>query len=223
MKPNLIRLENVTKDYHFGDLTVKVLKGISLKIAEGESVAIMGRSGSGKSTLMNILGLLDTPTSGTYFLGKTNISRFKEDELSFLRNKKIGFVFQSFNLLPRATILENVVLPGIYAGKSPKDRENTATSILEKIGLSEHINKRPNQLSGGQQQRVAIARALMNNPDLILADEPTGNLDTKSGQDVIEVLKNLNKQGRTIVTITHEKDIARQADRIIKLTDGKIE
>ncbi len=222
-KTNLIRLENVTKDYNLGDLTVKVLKGIILKIDEGEFVAIQGRSGSGKSTMMNILGLLDTPTTGSYYLRDTDISKLKEDELSHLRNKEIGFVFQSFNLLSRATVIENVVLPGIYAGKSPKDRENTATSILEKIGLSEHINKRPNQLSGGQQQRVAIARALMNNPDIILADEPTGNLDTKSGQDVINLLKNLNKQGKTIVLITHEKDIAKQADRIIRLTDGRID
>ena len=221
-KTNLIRLENVTKDYSLGDLTVKVLKGITLKIDNGEFVAIQGRSGSGKSTLMNIIGLLDTPTAGSYFLEDTDVSSLKEDKLSYLRNKKIGFVFQSFNLLPRATILENVVLPGIYAGLNQKDRENTAISILEKIGLSEHINKRPNQLSGGEQQRVAIARALMNNPDIILADEPTGNLDTKSGQEVINLLKTLHKQGKTIVLITHEKDIAKQADRIIKLTDGRI-
>jgi len=221
-KTNLIRLENVTKDYNLGDLVIKVLKGITLKIDEGEFVAIQGRSGSGKSTLMNILGLLDIPTTGAYFLQDSNVSKFKEDELSYLRNKKIGFIFQSFNLLPRATVLENVVLPGIYAGKSEKDRENTAASILERIGLSEHINKRPNQLSGGQQQRVAIARALMNNPDIILADEPTGNLDTKSGQEVINLLKNLHKLGKTIILITHEKDIAQQTDRIINLTDGRI-
>lgn len=223
MKPNLIRLENVTKDYNLGDLVIKVLKGITLKIDEGEFVAIQGRSGSGKSTLMNILGLLDIPTTGAYFLQDSNVSKFKEDELSYLRNKKIGFVFQSFNLLPRATVLENVVLPGIYAGKSEKDRENTAASILERIGLSEHINKKPNQLSGGQQQRVAIARALMNNPDIILADEPTGNLDTKSGQEVINLLKILHKLGKTIILITHEKDIAQQTDRIINLTDGRID
>lgn len=222
-KTNLIRLKNVTKDYNLGDLVVKVLKGITLKINEGEFVAIQGRSGSGKSTLMNILGLLDTPTTGSYYLGDTDASSLKEDELSFLRNKKIGFVFQSFNLLPRATILENVVLPGIYAGKNQKDRENIAISILEKIGLSAHINKNPNQLSGGQQQRVAIARALMNNPDIILADEPTGNLDIKSGQEVINLLKTLHKQGKTILLITHEKDIAQQAERIINLTDGRID
>ena len=221
-KTNLIRLENVTKDYNLGDLVIKVLKGITLKIDEGEFVAIQGRSGSGKSTLMNILGLLDIPTTGAYFLQDSNVSKLKEDELSYLRNKKIGFVFQSFNLLARATVLENVVLPGIYAGKSEKDRENTAASILEKIGLSEHINKKPNQLSGGQQQRVAIARALMNNPDIILADEPTGNLDTKSGQEVINLLKILHKLGKTIILITHEKDIAQQTDRIINLTDGRI-
>lgn len=223
MKTNLIRLENVTKDYTLGDLVVKVLKGITLKINKGDFVAIQGRSGSGKSTLMNIVGLLDMPTTGSYYLGGTDVSKLKEDELSFLRNKKIGFVFQSFNLLPRATILENVVLPGIYAGLNQKDRENTAIGILEKIGLSDHINKKPNQLSGGQQQRVAIARALMNNPDIILADEPTGNLDTKSGQEVINLLKTLHKMGTTIVLITHEKDIAREGEKIINLTDGKID
>ena len=222
-KTNLIRLTNVTKDYNLGNLVIKVLKGITLKIGKGEFVAIQGRSGSGKSTLMNILGLLDTPTKGSYYLEETDVSKLKEDELSYLRNKKIGFVFQSFNLLPRATIFDNVALPGIYAGKSPKERETTATGILEKIGLSEHINKRPNQLSGGQQQRVAIASALMNNPDIILADEPTGNLDTKSGQEVINLLKTLHKQGKTIVLITHEREIARETDRIINLTDGKID
>ncbi len=222
-KTNLIRLGNVTKDYNLGDLVIRVLKGITLKIDEGEFVAIQGRSGSGKSTLMNILGLLDTPTTGWYYLGNTDVSKLKEDELSFLRNKKIGFVFQSFNLLPRATILENVVLPGIYAGKSSKERESTATSILERIGLLKHINKRPNQLSGGEQQRVAIARALMNNPDLILADEPTGNLDTKSGQEVMNLLKTLHREGKTIVLITHERDIARETERIINLTDGRID
>ncbi|OGH14956.1 MAG: macrolide ABC transporter ATP-binding protein [Candidatus Levybacteria bacterium RIFCSPHIGHO2_01_FULL_37_33] len=221
-KTNLISLANVTKDYNLGDLTVRVLKGITLKIKNGEFVAIQGRSGSGKSTLMNIIGLLDTPTAGSYYLEETDVSSLKEDELSYLRNKKIGFVFQSFNLLPRATILENVVLPGIYAGENPKERDEKAGNILEKIGLLKHISKRPNQLSGGEQQRVAIARALMNNPDIILADEPTGNLDTKSGQEVINLLKTLHKQGKTIVLITHEKDIAKQADRIIKLTDGRI-
>src|SRR3989338_3858030 len=222
-KTNLISLANVTKDYNLGDLTVRVLKGITLKIKNGEFVAIQGRSGSGKSTLMNIIGLLDTPTAGSYYLEETDVSSLKEDELSYLRNKKIGFVFQSFNLLPRATILENVVLPGIYAGENPKERDEKAGNILEKIGLLKHISKRPNQLSGGEQQRVAIARALMNNPDIILADEPTGNLDTKSGQEVINLLKTLHKQGKTIVLITHEREIARETDRIINLTDGKID
>ena len=222
-KTNLISLANITKDYNLGGLIVNVLKGITLKIENGEFVAISGRSGSGKSTLMNIIGLLDTPTTGSYYLESVDVSSLKEDELSYLRNKKIGFVFQTFNLLPRATILENVILPGIYAGLNTKDRENTAKNILEKIGLFKHINKRPNQLSGGEQQRVAIARALMNNPDIILADEPTGNLDTKSGQEVITLLKDLHKQGKTIVLITHEKDIARETDRIINLTDGRID
>ena len=221
-KTNLIKLSDVTKDYKLGDTTVSVLKGISFEVDKGDFVAITGRSGSGKSTLMNLLGLLDTPTSGSYFLEGLSVSEFKEDELSDLRNKKIGFVFQSFNLLPRSTILENVVLPGIYAGLNIREREDRAFSILKKLNLSEEENKKPNQLSGGQQQRVAIARALMNNPDLILADEPTGNLDTRSGQEVINILKDLNRQGKTIILITHEKELAKQTKRIVELIDGKI-
>jgi len=221
-KTNLIKLSDVTKDYKLGDTTVSVLKGISFEVDKGDFVAITGRSGSGKSTLMNLLGLLDTPTSGSYFLEGLSVSEFKEDELSDLRNKKIGFVFQSFNLLPRSTILENVVLPGIYAGLNIREREDRAFSILKKLNLSEEENKIPNQLSGGQQQRVAIARALMNNPDLILADEPTGNLDTRSGQEVINILKDLNRQGKTIILITHEKELAKQTKRIVELIDGKI-
>ena len=218
----LISLKNITKDYIIGDIVTNVLKGITLKVREGEFIAITGRSGSGKSTLMNVIGLLDTPTNGRYFLEKTEVSKFNEDELSDLRNKKIGFVFQSFNLLPRATILENIILPGIYAGMDRKTREKRGRDLLLNLGISEHEDKNPNQLSGGQQQRVAIARALMNNPDLILADEPTGNLDTKSGQDVMHLLGKLNKEGKTIILITHEKDIAKHARRTIELVDGKI-
>jgi len=218
----LISLINITKDYIIGDIVTNVLKGITLKVREGEFIAITGRSGSGKSTLMNVIGLLDTPTNGRYFLEKTEVSKFNEDELSDLRNKKIGFVFQSFNLLPRATILENIILPGIYAGMDRKTREKRGRDLLLNLGISEHEDKNPNQLSGGQQQRVAIARALMNNPDLILADEPTGNLDTKSGQDVMHLLGKLNKEGKTIILITHEKDIAKHARRTIELVDGKI-
>ena len=218
----LISLINITKDYIIGDIVTNVLKGITLKVREGEFIAITGRSGSGKSTLMNVIGLLDTPTNGRYFLEKTEVSKFNEDELSDLRNKKIGFVFQSFNLLSRATILENIILPGIYAGMDRKTREKRGRDLLLNLGISEHEDKNPNQLSGGQQQRVAIARALMNNPDLILADEPTGNLDTKSGQDVMHLLGKLNKEGKTIILITHEKDIAKHARRTIELVDGKI-
>ena len=218
----LIKLSDITKDYVTEDITTKALNGISLTVKKGEFIAVTGRSGSGKSTLMNILGLLDTPTTGKYVLNGTDVSRMGEDTLSSTRNKEIGFVFQSFNLLPRATALENVILPAIYAGISLSDREKRGKEVLNDLGLQEKMNNKPSQLSGGQQQRVAIARALMNNPELILADEPTGNLDTKSGQDVMSILKKLNKEGKTIVLITHEVDIAKHARRIINLEDGKI-
>ena len=221
-KKEIIRLENITKNYVTGDITTPVLKGISLVIHQGDFVAITGRSGSGKSTLMNIIGLLDTPTTGTYTLNGTAITKFEEDELAYMRNREIGFVFQQFNLLSRSTALDNVVLPAIYAGVSKAEREKNALKILTMVGLAERVNNRPNQLSGGQQQRVAIARALMNNPAIILADEPTGNLDTKSGHDVMNVLKDLNREGKTIILITHERDIAEQAKKIIVLTDGTI-
>ena len=221
-KKEIIRLENITKNYVTGDITTPVLKGISLVIHQGDFVAITGRSGSGKSTLMNIIGLLDTPTTGTYTLNGTAITKFEEDELAYMRNREIGFVFQQFNLLSRSTALDNVVLPAIYAGIPKAEREKNALRILTMVGLAERVNNRPNQLSGGQQQRVAIARALMNNPAIILADEPTGNLDTKSGHDVMNVLKDLNREGKTIILITHERDIAEQAKKIIILTDGKI-
>lgn len=219
----LIKLASITKDYKSGDVITKVLKGISLEIKRGDFIAITGRSGSGKSTLMNILGLLDTPTAGAYILEGINVSKFNEDELSDLRNRKIGFIFQSFNLLPRLTALENVVLPSIYAGMKTKEREKRAREMLAKFGLENRLNNRPNQLSGGQQQKVAIARALMNNPEIIFADEPTGNLDIKSGQELLNIIKQLNRDGKTIIMITHEVDIANQAKKIIKLADGRLE
>lgn len=218
----LINLSKITKDYITEDITTNVLKGISLVVNKGDFIAITGRSGSGKSTLMNILGVLDTPTSGDYILNGIDVSKMEEDELAFIRNKEIGFVFQSFNLLSRANALENVILPSIYAGLKPAERNNRAMKILKDLGLEDRMYNKPNQLSGGQQQRVAIARALMNNPELILADEPTGNLDTKSGQDVMNILKELNKEGKTIVLITHEVDIAKHARKIVHIEDGKL-
>ncbi len=218
----LINLSKITKDYKTEDITTNVLKGISLIVNKGDFIAITGRSGSGKSTLMNIIGVLDTPTSGTYILNGIDVSKMTEDELAYIRNKEIGFIFQSFNLLNRASALENVILPSIYAGLKPLERHDRAVKILKDLGLENKINNKPNQLSGGQQQRVAIGRALMNNPELILADEPTGNLDIKSGKDVMNILKNLNKQGKTIVLITHEVDIAKHAKKIVTLEDGRI-
>ena len=221
-KREIIRLLNVTKQYKTDVVTTHVLNGISFRVNKNDFIAIIGPSGSGKSTLMNIIGLLDSATSGKYFLNGIDTSKFGEDELAELRNKTIGFVFQSFNLLPRATTFENVILPSIYAGISRNERLRKATEILKTLGLGDKLNNRPNQLSGGQQQRVAIARALMNYPELILADEPTGNLDTKSGQDVMKILKNLNREGKTIILITHETEIAKHARIIVRITDGKI-
>lgn len=219
---SIIKISNITKVYNSEDVKTVALSNINLDIERGDFLAITGRSGSGKSTLMHIIGLLDLPTSGTYILNGTDVSNLKEDELSFQRNKEIGFVFQSFNLLPRSTAVENVILPAIYAGVNAKDRVTKAVELLTELGLEDHLNKRPNQMSGGQQQRVAIARALMNNPELILADEPTGNLDTHSGDDVMKTLKQLNKEGKTVILITHEHDIAAQARKILYLEDGKI-
>ena len=219
-KDSIVKMVHINKIYKIEEVETIALKDINLEVKRGEFLAITGRSGSGKSTLMHILGLLDLPTSGQYVLNGTDVSKLKEDELSFQRNKEIGFVFQSFNLLPRSTALENVILPAIYAGLKPKERTDRAILLLTELGLEDHLNKRPNQMSGGQQQRVAIARALMNNPELILADEPTGNLDTKSGDDVMSTLRQLNKEGKTIVLITHEADIAKQAKRNLHLEDG---
>lgn len=221
-KQPVIELKNIIKEYRSLDVITHVLKGVSLEVHEGDFIAITGPSGSGKSTMMNILGLLDTSTSGTYILNGEKTTGLSEDNLAYIRNKEIGFVFQSFNLLNRSSALENVILPAIYAGADKKIREERAQALLTEVGLAERIHNRPNQLSGGQQQRVAIARALMNNPKIILADEPTGNLDTKSGNDVMNILKKLNKEGKTIVLITHELDIAHQAKRIIHFKDGMI-
>jgi putative ABC transport system ATP-binding protein len=221
-KQAVINLEHITKDYVSGDVITKVLKGINLKVEEGDFIAITGRSGSGKSTMMNIIGLLDIPTNGDYFLNGQRVNRLSEDRLAYIRNKEIGFVFQSFNLLARSNALENVILPATYAGISLHDRTEKAKNLLIKLGMEKEIYKRPNQMSGGQQQRVAIARALMNDPKLILADEPTGNLDTSSGDAVMSILKELNKEGKTIVLITHESDIAKQAKKIIHLADGLV-
>ncbi len=218
----VIQLTGVIKDYGNEELTTTVLHGINLTIRKGDFIAITGPSGSGKSTLLNIIGLLDTATSGTYLLNGKDVTKIKEDQQAYIRNREIGFVFQSFNLLKRVNVLENVILPSIYTGTKKNKREERARELLIKVGLEEHMHKMPNQLSGGQQQRVAIARALMNEPSLILADEPTGNLDTKSGNEIMEIVKNLNRQGKTIIMITHENDIARQAKKLVQIKDGKV-
>ena len=219
----MIEIKNITKTYSNGDIVFTALNGVSFTINDGEFVAIMGPSGSGKSTLMHILGALDTPTSGTYFLDKKDVSEMTEDELADIRKEKIGFVFQSFNLLPRTTVLKNVELPLMYAGVEEKTREAKAKEALLSAGFDEgHFYHKSNQLSGGQIQRVAIARALVNDPTLILADEPTGNLDTRTGEIVLGTFQKFNKQGRTIILITHERDVAEHADRILFIKDGKL-
>ncbi|GMB01236.1 ABC transporter ATP-binding protein [Pelosinus sp. IPA-1] len=217
-----IHLENVTKVYSMGDTIVHALAGVNLKIAHGELTAIMGPSGSGKSTLMNILGCLDIPSSGSYRIDGQEVAKLNGDELAATRNKKIGFVFQNFNLLPRMSALQNVELPMVYAGVDKKVRMETATQALAMVGLEERKDHRPNELSGGQRQRVAIARSLVNNPAIIMADEPTGNLDTKSGNEIMEIFCNLNSQGRTIILVTHEPEIAAFTRRILHVRDGKI-
>jgi putative ABC transport system ATP-binding protein len=220
----MIKCDNITKIYNSGDVKTIALNGVSFEINDGEFVAIMGPSGSGKSTLMHIIGALDTPTSGEYLLDGQDVSKLSDDELADIRKNKLGFVFQSFNLLPRATVLRNVVLPLIYAGSPAAEREVRAKTALENAGLDEsHFYHHSNQLSGGQMQRVAIARALVNNPSLILADEPTGNLDTQTGEIVLSTFQTLNeKQHRTIILITHERYVAEHADRIITIRDGEI-
>ena len=219
----LIQLKNINKIFQLDEeLTFQALKDINLSIDKGEFVAIIGPSGSGKSTLMNILGLLDKPTSGSYHLDGMDVSHLKDDHLAKLRNQKIGFVFQSFNLLPRTSAVDNVALPLVYSGVSASDRIKKAKKALDAVGLSDKYNSRPSQLSGGQQQRVAIARALVTDPDIIFADEPTGNLDSKSGAEAIELLEKLSKEGKTIVLITHDVSTAHHAKRIIRVKDGEI-
>ena len=218
-----ILLSDVTKSYHLGGETVHALAGLTLNIRPGEFTAIMGPSGSGKSTLMNILGCLDRPTSGSYMLDGQEVATLNDDQLATTRNKKIGFVFQSFNLLPRMSTLQNVALPMVYAGVPKKERTRRAEQVLAMVGLTERMNHQPNELSGGQRQRVAIARALVNDPTIIMADEPTGNLDTKSGDEVMAIFSELNSQGRTIILVTHEPDIAQYAQRIVHVRDGLIE
>jgi putative ABC transport system ATP-binding protein len=225
MNDSLIEVENLTKVYGTGDTQIRALDGVDLSVASGEFIAVMGPSGSGKSTLMNILGCLDRPTSGVYRLDGQDVSQLKVNDLAAVRNRKLGFIFQSFNLLPRLNALENTALPLLYnleADLSAKERTARATASLEAVGLGERLQHLPNQLSGGQQQRVAIARALVNQPSLILADEPTGNLDTKSGAEILEILHLLHEQGATIVMVTHDPSIATHAQRSIHVLDGKI-
>ena len=223
MQEELIRIENLSKNYKVGMEVVRALRGIDLSIYRNEFVALMGPSGSGKSTLMNILGCLDTPTSGSYFLNGKDVSKLVDNELADIRNREIGFVFQTFNLLPRSTALDNVALPLIYAGQNKLMRRERALEVLDQVGLSDRTHHKPNELSGGQRQRVAMARALVNRPSIILADEPTGNLDSKTSIEIMALLEDIHELGNTIILVTHEEDIARHAHRIIRLLDGQVE
>lgn len=218
----VIEIQNIVKNYQVGTVIVRALRTVSIDINRNEYVAIMGPSGSGKSTLMNLLGCLDTPTSGAYILNGTDVSKMEDDFLAEIRNKEIGFVFQTFNLLPRYTALENVTLPLIYAGVPKIDREKMAIETLNQVGLGDRMTHKPNELSGGQRQRVAIARALVNKPSIILADEPTGNLDSKTSLDIMGLLDIIHNKGNTVIVVTHEEDIARHAARIIRLFDGEV-
>ncbi len=218
----VIEIQNIVKNYQVGSVIVRALRSVSVDIKRNEYVAIMGPSGSGKSTLMNLLGCLDTPTSGSYILNGTDVSKMEDDFLAEIRNKEIGFVFQTFNLLPRYTALENVTLPLIYAGIQKVEREKMAIETLRQVGLEDRMEHKPNELSGGQRQRVAIARAMVNKPSIILADEPTGNLDSKTSLDIMGLLDIIHKNGNTVILVTHEEDIARHAARIIRLLDGEI-
>lgn len=220
---NIIHIRNIVRNFKLGSETVYVLKGIDLDIKRGDYVAIMGPSGSGKSTLMNLLGCLDTPTSGQYVLNGKDVSQLSDDQLAEIRNKEIGFVFQTFNLLPRTTALDNVALPMIYAGASKADRTARATAVLNDVGLADRIHHKPNELSGGQRQRVAVGRALVNKPSIILADEPTGNLDSKTSLEILQLFDDIHKAGNTVIMVTHEEDVADRAARIIRLRDGMIE
>ena len=222
MSTSIISLKGITRDFYLGNQVVKVLKGIDLEIAKGEYVALMGPSGSGKSTLMNLLGCLDTPTGGSYVLNNNDVSKLSDDQLAEIRNKEIGFVFQTFNLLPRSTALENVALPLVYAGIGKEERNKRANTVLDEVGLSDRTDHKPNQLSGGQRQRVAVGRALVNKPSIILADEPTGNLDSKTSVEIMKLFDIIHQAGNTVIVVTHEEDIARHCKRIIRLVDGEI-
>lgn len=220
---NVIHIRNIVRNFQLGSETVYVLKGIDLDIERGDYVAIMGPSGSGKSTLMNLLGCLDTPTSGKYILNNKDVSQLSDDQLAEIRNKEIGFVFQTFNLLPRTTALDNVALPMIYAGVSKANRHARATEVLNDVGLADRVHHKPNELSGGQRQRVAVGRALVNRPSIILADEPTGNLDSKTSLEILQLFDDIHLAGNTVIVVTHEEDVALRASRVIRLRDGRIE
>ena len=223
MATAIIDIKGIIRNFSLGNETVKVLKGIDLIIEKGEYVALMGPSGSGKSTLMNLLGCLDTPTEGTYLLNGKDVSRMSDNQLAEIRNKEIGFVFQTFNLMPRTTALNNVALPMVYAGYSQSERKKRAEEVLTEVGLADRMNHEPNQLSGGQRQRVAVGRALVNKPSIILADEPTGNLDSKTSVEIMRLFDDIHAKGNTVILVTHEEDIAEHAHRIIRLRDGIIE
>ena len=223
MSNAIIEIKGLKREFKVGSELVKALKGIDVSVRKNEYVAMMGPSGSGKSTLMNLLGCLDTPTSGDYTLNGTDVSSLKDDALAEIRNKEIGFIFQTFNLLPRLTALENVALPLVYSGYSKDERNKKAALVLEKVGLGDRMDHRPNQLSGGQRQRVAVARALVNNPSIILADEPTGNLDSKTSLDIMRLFEEIHEMGNTLIVVTHEEEVAAHAHRVLRLRDGLVE